>query len=303
MTRFGRIIIPVVAVLTAVAAVVLMRRPVRMTFTSPKQAAEQLVVALRADDLDTAEIVLGPGSEVLIRSGDDLADRNLRRRFVAAYDRHLAFTPQNQSRLTLLVGSDNWPFPIPLVKEGDGWRFNSGAGIRELLARRIGRDEIDAIRECKAFVDAEREYASADRGDGVLDYAQRLNSTPRRQNGLYWETGKIGQRSPLGPDFARAESDPGRDDSAPYNGYYFRVLSAQGPAASGGAYSYMARGRMIGGFALMAFPAKYGSTGIMSFIVNGDDTVFQKDLGVDTRNIAGRTTVFDPGQGWSRAKT
>lgn len=302
MTRFGKIVIPLVAVLTAVAAVALLRRPTRMTFVSPRQAAEQLVVALRSDDLETAEIILGPGSDGLIRSGDDLADRNMQRKFVAAYDRHLSFAPQNPSRITLLVGNDHWPFPIPLVREGEGWRFNSGAGIRELLARRIGQDEIDAIGECRAFVDAEREYASSDHGDGVLHYAQHLDSTTRRQDGLFWRAGKGVSRSPLGPAFARAESRPGREDATPYNGYYFRILAAQGPAASGGAYSYMARGRMIGGFALIAFPATYGTTGIMTFIVNDDDAVFQKDLGADTRRIAEQTTTFDPGRGWSRAK-
>src|SRR5579862_7003046 len=301
MTRFGKILIPVVAVLTAVAAVALMRRPVRMTFTSPRQAAEQLVVALRADDLDTAAIILGPGSEALIKSGDDLADRDSRLRFVAAYDRHLAFMPQNPSRTTLVVGTDNWPFPIPLVKESDGWRFNSGAGIRELLARRIGLDEIDAIGECRAFVDAEREYASIDRGDGVLEYAQHLNSTPGRRDGLYWQVRNGAQPSPLGPNFAHAEFRR-HNDAVPYNGYYFRILSGQGRAAREGAFSYLAQGRMIGGFALMAFPAKYGSTGIMSFVVNDDDTVFQKDLGTNTENIAARTVTFNPGTGWSRVK-
>ena len=301
MTRFGKVVIPLVAVLTAVAAVALMRRPVRMTFTSPRQAAEQLIVALRADDLDTAEIILGPGSGALIKSGDDLADKELRRRFVAAYDKHLAFKSQDHSRTTLLVGNSDWPFPIPLVMEGDGWRFNTGAGIRELLARRIGEDEIDAIRECRAFVDAQREYASSDRGDGVPDYAQRLNSTRQRQDGLYWPPGKGASPSPLGPTFARAESVPGHDGAAPFNGYYFRVLSAQGPAAKGGAYSYLAQGRMIGGFALIAFPAKYGSSGIMTFIVNDDNTVFEKNLGPETRRIAEKTKSFDPGQGWSKA--
>ena len=302
MTRFGKIIIPLVAVLTAVAAITLLRRPVRMTFTSPKQAAEQLVVALRADDLRTAELILGRGSDILIRSGDDLADKDRRRRFVAAYDKHTTFAVQNPSRVTLLVGADNWPFPIPLINETNGWRFNIGAGVRELVARRIGRDEVDAINECKAFVAAEREYAAVDSGDSVLEYAQRLSSTGQREDGLYWPAGKRRQPSPLGPAFARAEVHPGRDDVTPYDGYYFRVLAAQGPAARGGAYSYLAHGRMIGGFALIAFPAKYGSTGIMTFIVNDDDTVFQNDLGADTRRIAERTMMFNPGRGWSRAK-
>lgn len=300
MTRFGKVIIPVVAIMTAIAAVALLRRPVRMTFASPRQAAEQLVVALRAGDLHTAELILGPGSDVLMRSGDDLADNQRLRRFVAAYDKHSSFTPQKPSRVMLFVGADNWPFPVPLVKEGNGWRFNSGAGLRELLARRIGRDEIDAINECRAFVDAEREYASIDRGDGVLEYAQRLNSNRRGRDGLYWHSRTDNSRSPLGPAFARAESLPGRDDATPYNGYYFRILSAQGPAARGGAYSYLAQGRMTGGFALIAFPAKYGSTGIMSFMVNDDDAVFEKDLGADTTSLAKRTTVFNPGRGWSR---
>lgn len=308
MTRFGRIAIPLVAVLTAVGVIALARRPVRMTFTSPKQAVEQLVVALRANDLDAAELILGHGSEVLIRSGDDEADRELRRRFVAAYDKHMAFARKTPSRVTLLVGSDNWPFPVPLVKERNGWQFNSGAGLRELLARRIAGDETDAINECRTFVDAERQYKRSDHGDGDLQYARHLNSTGRKHDGLYWppgrdaQVGPSGQSSPLGASFAHAEIGSGHDHASPYNGYYFRVLAAQGPAAKGGAYSYMADGRMLGGFAMIAFPAKYGSTGVNSFIVNNDDVVFKKDLGADTRKIAEkRITKFNPGRGWSRA--
>jgi len=202
----------------------------------------------------------------------------------------------------VLVGPDDWPFPIPLVKESDGWRFNSDAGKRELLARRIGRNEIDAINECKAFVDAEREYAAADHGDGVLKYAQHLNSSRAREDGLYWISGKHAARSPLGPAFAKAEAGPGGGNAQPYNGYYFRILTAQGPAARGGAFSYLAHGKMIGGFALIAYPAKYGSTGIMSFIVNDDAVAFEKDLGTDTSAIAGKMKSFDPDEGWTRTE-
>lgn len=307
MTRFGRIVIPLVAVLTAVGVVALARRPVHMTFTSPKQAVEQLVVALRANDVDAAELILGRGSEVLIRSGDDPADRELRRRFVAAYDRHVAFARKTPSRITLLVGSDNWPFPIPLVKERNGWQFNSGAGLRELLGRRIAGDELAAVNECRTFVDAERKYKRSDHGDGYLEYARHLNSTGRKHDGLYWPTGggaqagRPDQSSPLGAAFAHAELGPGHDKAVPYNGYYFRILPAQGPAAKGGAYSYIADGRMLGGFAMIAFPAKYGSTGVKTFIVNNDGVVFKQDLGANTRKIAERRiTKFNPGQGWSR---
>lgn len=309
MTRFGRIVIPLVAVLTAVGVIALARRPVRVTFASPRQAVEQLVSALRANNLDAAELILGRGSEDLIRSGDKATDRELRRRFVAAYDRHMAFVGKTPSRLTLLVGTDNWPFPIPLVKEKRGWQFNSGPGLHELLARRIAGNEMNAINECKTFVDAEREYKRRDHGDGYLEYARRLNSTGKKHDGLYWpavtgsQAGPSGQSSPLGAAFAHAELGPGNDHAVPYNGYYFRVLAAQGPAAKGGAYSYIADGRMIGGFAIIAFPVKYGSTGVRSFIVNDDDVVFKKDLGARTRKIAERILKFNPGPGWSRANS
>lgn len=302
MTRFGKVIIPIVAVLTAIAAIALLRRPLRVTFASPKQAVEQLIIALRNENLSAATLILGPKSEIIVRSGDDVSDRQARRRFIAAYDAHEAFAVETPSRVTLLVGPDNWPFPIPLVKESDGWRFNTGAGRRELIARRIGRDEIDAIKECKVFVDAEREYASEDRGDGVLEYAQRLNSTKGKRNGLYWPSKKEATRSPLGPAFARAEARLGHDNLQPYNGYYFRILTAQGPAAKGGAYSYIAHGKLIGGFALIAYPVKFASTGIMTFMVDDDDVVFERDLGTRTSDIVAKVTAFNPGSGWTKAK-
>jgi hypothetical protein len=302
MTRFGRVVIPAVLVLTAIAAIVLFRRPLQMTFASPKQAVEELVIALRHDNLHAAKLILGPGSAIIVRSGDNVADKRISRRFIAAYETHEAFAEQTPSRVMVLVGPDDWPFPIPLVKESDGWRFDSGAGKRELLARRIGRNEIDAINECKAFVDAEREYAAADHGDGVLKYAQHLNSSRAKEDGLYWISGKHAARSPLGPAFAKAEAGPERGNAQPYNGYYFRILTAQGPAARGGAFSYLAHGKMIGGFALIAYPAKCGSTGIMSFIINDDAVAFEKNLGTGTSAIAGKMKSFDPDAGWTRTE-
>jgi hypothetical protein len=248
--------------------------------------------------------ILGPEGHDVLHSGDEQADRHALGRFVAAYDAGHKLVADSPTKITLTVGADEWPMPVPLVKGADGWRFDTAAGKAELVARRIGRNELATIEASKAFVDAQREYAAADHGDGLLDYAPRFISTPGKKDGLYWPVKQGEAQSPLGPLFAKAQAAGYTRKSTgpqPFNGYYFRILQGQGPAAKGGAYSYLAHGKLMGGFALVASPAIYGVSGVMTFIVNQDGAVFQKDLGPETVAIAGQIKTFDPAPGWKKA--
>ncbi|HET7085581.1 MAG TPA: DUF2950 domain-containing protein [Rhizomicrobium sp.] len=273
-------------------------------FASATDGVAQFVAAARAKDTAALDKILGPDGKDILHSGDNQADQNALANFVTAYDvRHKL--SQDAGRATLSVGTDDWPLPVPLVKEANGWHFDTAAGRSELLARRVGRNELSTIEACKAFVDAQREYASVDHGDGVLDYAQRFISTPGKQDGLYWPAKPGEAESPLGPLFVKAQAagyTPGKSGAPqPYNGYYFRILTGQGSAASGGAYSYLAHGKLMGGFALIAYPASYGVSGVMTFIVNQDGQVFQKDMGPATASAAAQIKTFDPGPGWQKA--
>jgi hypothetical protein len=272
-------------------------------FSSASEGVDQFVAAARAKDIAALDKILGSDGRDILHSGDEQEDKNAMGRFALAYDAGHKLVVDSPTRSTLIVGNDDWPLPIPLVKEENGWRFDAEAGRSELLARRIGRNELATIESCKAFVDAQREYASVDRGDGVLDFAQRFISTPGKQDGLYWPAKPGEAFSPLGPLFVKAQAagyNPGKGGAPqPYNGYYFRILTGQGSAANGGAYSYLAHGKMLGGYALIAYPATYGVSGVMSFIVNQDGQVFQKDLGPNS--AAAQIKTFDPGPGWKKA--
>jgi hypothetical protein len=273
-------------------------------FSSANEAVERFVTAGRRNDVATLEQILGKDGHDVLHSGDAQSDSNARKRFVAAYDARHKLVDVGGGRMALLVGTDDWPLPIPVVKTAEGWQFDAASGRAELLARRIGRNELVTIEACKAFVDAQREYAAADRGDGVLTYARRFVSTPGKKDGLYWLAKKGEAPSPLGPIYARAQAagyEPGKNAPQAYNGYYFRILLAQGPAAKGGAYSYLAHGKMMGGFALIAYPASYGVSGVMTFIVNHDGDVFQKDLGPKTGAAAAQIKTFNPDAGWKKA--
>ncbi len=275
-----------------------------MVFSSAKEAVERFVTAARKSEVATLDQILGKGGRDVLHSGDAQSDRNARARFVAAYDARHKLVDVGGGRMALLVGTDDWPLPIPVVKTGDGWRFDAASGRAELLARRIGRNELVTIEACKAFVDAQREYASADRGDGALNYARRFVSSAGKKDGLYWPAKKGDAPSPLGPLFVKAQAagyTPGNSATPQaYNGYYFRILFAQGPAAKGGAYSYLAHDKMMGGFALIAHPASYGVSGVMTFIVNHDGDVFQKDLGPKTDEAAAQIKTFNPDAGWQK---
>ena len=275
------------------------------SFASPDAAITALVDAVKLNDQPLLRSILGPDSGKLISSGDPVADEQGRAAFINAYSETNQLSVEGGTKATLVIGKDAWPFPIPLVKIGGGWRFDARQGEEEILNRRIGRNELAAIEVCKAIVDAEREYAAQDvDGNGVLEYAPRFASTPGRHDGLYWPTKSGGPQSPLGSLLAAAANGgyarPGIKSLAPYHGYFYRILTKQGQDAPGGAYDYVVKGKMIGGFAVLAYPARYGASGIMTFIVGHDGVVFEKNLGKNTTAIASKMSVFNPDAGWKR---
>jgi Protein of unknown function (DUF2950) len=274
------------------------------TFASPEDATSALVQAVKSRDRTATIAVLGDAGEWM-SSGDAIADRAAAERFVAAYEAKNVIA-RDGDKATLVIGEDGFPFAFPIIKSGERWRFDTAAGKEELLARRIGANELDTIKVLQAIVDAEREYASRDRnGDGVFTYAQKFESAPGRHDGLYWPTKAGDAQSPLGPLIARAAAEGYRKNDkgpTPYHGYYYRMLKGQGKNAESGAFDYVLRGRGIGGFAVVAYPAKYGNSGIMTFIVNQDGKVYQSDRGPDTAKEASAMQRFDPVGGWSPVK-
>ena len=277
--------------------------PAQPTFSSPEDAVAAMVGAMRRQLPGMLATIVGPGSEAWLFSGDEVADRAAVDRFVAAYElRHVIARPE-EGRATLSVGDDDWPLPIPLVRSGTQWRFDGAAGHQEVLARRIGRNELETIQVLEAMADAQVEYARADRGrTGRVAYAQKFASSPGRKDGLYW-TPKAGEpESPLGPLVAQAAREGYGDAKArPYRGYVFRMLKGQGPHAPGGAFDYVVKGAMIGGFAIVGYPIGYGVSGVMTFMINQEAVVYQKDLGPGTAQAVAKMTRFDPGPGWTKA--
>lgn len=278
----------------------------QMTFASPEQAVDALLAAVRAGSTAELTNILGPGSRAVVRSGDEVADAQARSKFVAEYEEGNAVSMESETRAVLVVGKDDWSFPFPIVKDAAGWRFDATAGADEILDRRIGANELSAIEVCHAYVDAQREYAAKDRNhSGFFEYARKLSSSPGRRDGLYWPAATGEDDSPFGPLIASARAEGYGNlgvtgGHKPYHGYYYRILSGQGAAAPGGAYDYVIRGHMIAGFALVAFPAEYGASGVMTFVVNHDGVVYQKDLGPRTAELAGKMTLFDPDPSWTR---
>jgi len=274
------------------------------TFATPEGAAAALLEAVRAADPKQIHSVLGPGSGKLITSGDPVEDAMRRDRFVAAYNEAVKIEISGEGKATLFIGAEQWPFPFPLLKTATGWRFDVKSGAEEILNRRIGRNERSAIQVCLAYVDAQREYATKDRDDnGLLEYAKKLISTPGKKDGLYWDTADGEPVSPLGPLSTQAKQEGYQDlGAAPYHGYYYRILTAQGEHAEGGAYDYIVDGKMIGGFALVAYPARWGASGVMTFVCSHSGVVYQKNLGKDTASIAESMTLYDPDPTWQRAE-
>lgn len=278
------------------------------TFASPEDAAKALTDALRAQDRNMLLTVLGSKADTWLSSGDEVADRNDQGRFLAAYDIRNSVTLSTEGRAVLVVGEDGWPFPAPIVRQGSGWHFDALAGREEIINRRIGRNELNTIQTLLAVVDAQREYAMKDLdGNGFNDYAQRFLSSDGKKDGLFWPVQGNQLESPLGPQIAAAARQgygklvkvgkPGA-----YHGYRFRMLSAQGKEAQGGAYSYLAGNKMIGGFAAVAYPVKYGVSGIMTFMVSHDGLIYEKNQGKASEHIALRMAVYNPDKSWRKTR-
>jgi hypothetical protein len=273
-------------------------------FKTPDAAVDALVGAAKGGDTKALIGVLGPDGQAIVSSGDPVADSNTREKFIAAYDAKHAIEAEGDGTQTLIIGDDNWPFPIPLVNNGGKWQFDSKQGLDEILSRRIGKNELSVIQVAQAYVQAQNEYAALDpagRGRGV--YAQRIVSRPGKKDGLYWPTAEGEQPSPLGELAAQASAEGYKAGKGPipFHGYYYRILTRQGAGAPGGAYDYLVKGKMKGGFALIAFPAEYGNSGIMTFMVNHDGSVLEKDLGPKTAKLARRIDSFAPDQTWANS--
>jgi hypothetical protein len=278
--------------------------PAQPAFATPEDALAAMVGAMRRRLPQALATIVGPGSQAWLFSGDDAADRAAVEKFVAAYEKKHVVARQADDRATVTVGDDDWPLPIPLVRAGTRWRFDGAAGRDEVLARCIGRNELETIQVLQAMADAQVEYARADRGrDGSVGYAQRFASSAGRKDGLYWPVKGGEPPSPLGPLVAQAGREGYGDGKLrPYRGYVFRMLKAQGPAARGGAFDYLHKGAMIGGFAIVARPVSYGVSGVMTFMINQDAVVWQKDLGPRTAQAVAAMKRFDPGPGWARVR-
>jgi hypothetical protein len=299
------LILAVSAVLAVLPGSLCAQETEQKTFASPQEALTALVDALKAGDRQVLLAILGPEGKELISSGDEVQDRTDRDRFLAAYDNKVDCVRQGNDRVEVVLGNDNWPFPIPIVQGQEGWFFDTAAGKEEILNRRIGRNELYTIQVCQAYVEAQREYASADRQqDGIIQYAQKIVSDPNERNGLYWPVTPGEVQSPFGPLAAQAAAEGYKrgEKPTPFHGYYYRVLKGQGEKAPGGAYNYVIHGHMVAGFALVAWPADYGVSGVMTFVVNRNGIVYQKDLGPRTDQIAKATTLYNPDQTWSRAQ-
>ena len=291
----------VAAALLAGAGVAGAAGAAQSAFASAEDALAAMVGAMRRPSSGALATIVGPGSQAWLFSGDDVADRAAIEKFVAAYDKRHVIARQGDDRATVTVGDDDWPLPIPLVRAGAQWRFDGAAGRDEVLARRIGRNELETIRVLEAMADAQVEYARGRRDRTA--YAQKFASSPGRKDGLYWPVRAGEPASPLGPLVAQAAREGYGDGKVrPYHGYVFRMLKAQGPAAPGGAFDYVVKGAMIGGFAIVAHPVSYGTSGVMTFMINQDAVVWQKDLGPQTAQQAAAMKRFDPGAGWTKVR-
>ncbi len=272
-------------------------------FPTPEAAMAAFVAAARTGDATRMVAVLGPGSRQIVSSGDAVADQQVLQVFLAAVDERVFYQRQGEQKVIVNVGFDNWPLPTPIVRTGKAWAFDAAAGREEMLNRRIGRNELAVLGTLMALVEAQLDYYAQDFDqDEVVEYAARIFSSEGRRDGLYWPVADGQDASPLGPLFAQAQQEGYTRQGAPYHWYYFRILTQQGPEARGGAYDYQANGHMVGGFAVVAWPAEYGNSGITTFLVNTNGLVWQKDLGPQTDSACRAMTAYNPDQTWTMAK-
>jgi hypothetical protein len=277
-------------------------------FASPAEAVTALHEAVKGNDDKALTAILGPDSGRLISSGDPVADKTDRERFLNLYTEMNRVEKKGNSKATLYLGKNNFPFPLPLVRKGKAWSFDTRAGSKEILNRRIGRNELAVVEVMQAYLDAQREYSRKDHdNNGVLEFARKLNSSPGKQDGLYWEVKEGEAPSPFGPLAARAD-DEGygtqfrASEPEPFHGYYFKVLTKQGKNAEGGAFDYVVNGKMVLGFALVAYPAGYRSSGVMTFIVSQCGIIYEKDLGKNSIKLAREMTTFNPDKTWKKVQ-
>jgi hypothetical protein len=305
---FGFVFIAAVMTLAAFYQIAFAADGKQKSFKSPEEAVEALIDAVKRNDAKELLAIFGPAGKEVIFSGDEVADKTGRDRFAISYEEMNKLVNEYDKKVILHVGNEEWPFPIPIIKKGEHWFFDTKAGKEEILNRRIGRNELNAIQVCLAYVDAQREYVLKKRdGDKLREYAQKFVSEKGKKNGLYWEAKEGEEQSPLGPLVAKAakEGYTGKksgDKRPPYHGYHYRILKAQGKNAPGGEYDYIIKEKMIGGFALVAYPAEYGDSGVMTFIVNQDGVAYEKDLGKDTEKIATAMKKFDPDKTWKKVE-
>jgi hypothetical protein len=294
-----------VASFTSLTAQQAAKQPSQRTFDSPGKAAAAMFEAAKSGDTKALMQIFGPGSKELLSSGDPVADKNTRELAVKKYQEMHRLVTEPDKSVVLYIGAENWPFPIPIVNKNGAWMFNTTQGKREVLYRRIGRNETFTIETLRSLVDAEKEYAATTHDqDSEKQYAQKILSDEGKHNGLYWKATEGEPASPIGPLIATAtrEGYQRKETPTPFHGYYYRVLTSQGKDAPGGAMSYMADGKMTLGFALIAYPAEYRNSGVMTFIVGKDGQVLQKDLGTKTATLAAKMKDFNPDKTWSVAE-
>jgi hypothetical protein len=278
-------------------------QPRQKLFDNPQQAADAMILAVKTDDVPALLAIFGPDGKDFVDTKDEVQDKNSRAAFAALAQQkmHVDLDPRNSNRAIVSVGDEDWPTPVPIVKQGGKWHFDSKAGRNEILDRRIGENELVAITICRGYDDAQKEYAAEIHDDsGVNQYAQRIISSPGKHDGLAWRNTDGSWGGPVGEGVAKALEEGYVDKAQPFHGYYFKVLKGQGPAAPLGQLDYVIGGAMIGGFALVAVPAEYRVTGVMTFIVSYDGVVYQKDLGPDSINIVKKMERYNPDKTWHR---
>ncbi|HAM49986.1 MAG TPA: DUF2950 domain-containing protein [Nitrospiraceae bacterium] len=300
--------IAVIAIISAFSLTVSAQDTKQEKFKSPEDAMRALIEATNTNNTAELLAIFGPEGKSIISSGDAVADSKARKRFVAAAKETLKFSKLDDNTVLAVIGKDACSFPVPIVKSGQEWVFSTDDGRQEIINRRIGKNELSTIQVSLAYVDAQREYIAKDRdGSGVLQYAQKFRSHEGRKDGLYWEAAAGEESSPLGPLVARATEEgysarkPG-EKPKPYHGYYFKILTSQGSKAAGGERDYIINGKMTAGFGLLAYPAQYGVSGIMTFVVNQQGIVYEKDLGPRTEEVAKAVTKYDPDEAWEEVK-